>query len=228
MRTFKPPDRSEDDIRKIVLAYLHDRYWNGSSARGKRTGRAVAIMKMRKDLKASHHLTGKQVQRGLFYLLEHEWAKTVVIKKMFPIKNSGTLVERETVLYEITAEGIDKFDGASEFTPEKVPQVRIDTINAHGSAFAIGGDNHGNVHHGDVVKALAKFREFVMNLDTPREEHKALLIADVNAVAAEVSRPEHNGCLLRKMWERVKGGADVLGIAADLATVSGTIAPLLG
>lgn len=66
-QTAQPP-RAADEIRDIILRYLYDRNQNATSRRGKSTGAAVTISKMRADLKASHGLTVQEIHSNLTYL----------------------------------------------------------------------------------------------------------------------------------------------------------------
>ncbi|MGA9305357.1 MAG: hypothetical protein WBW31_08140 [Candidatus Sulfotelmatobacter sp.] len=64
----RPPLRSNDEVRDIILRYLHARNQNATSRRGKSTGAAVTISVMRAELKAGHGLTAQQIHSNLTYL----------------------------------------------------------------------------------------------------------------------------------------------------------------
>ncbi len=54
-KSIKPPNRTNTEVREILLGYFYARNKNATSARGKR-GFAIKIMDVRKELKASHDL----------------------------------------------------------------------------------------------------------------------------------------------------------------------------
>jgi hypothetical protein len=71
LKKTKPPERTDDKTREIILRYLYDRNRNATSRRGRSTGAAVTISVLRADLKASYDLTGQQVHSSLTLPGEH-------------------------------------------------------------------------------------------------------------------------------------------------------------
>jgi hypothetical protein len=57
----KPPEKSNTEIRQIILHYFYDRNRNATSSRGKK-GSAVKISDVKRELKAQAELTPQQVQ----------------------------------------------------------------------------------------------------------------------------------------------------------------------
>jgi hypothetical protein len=55
---------SNNEIRRIMLEYFHNRNSNATSSRGKK-GSAVKISDVKKELKVSHGLTQQEVQSNL-------------------------------------------------------------------------------------------------------------------------------------------------------------------
>ena len=103
-----------DEIRRLMLRYFYDRNAAATSKRGKR-GSGVKISDVKKELKQRHALTQQQVMSNLTYLLDRSWVKEDEVKKEFTPGQGATTVESVTSFYEITAKGIDRIEGGSEF-----------------------------------------------------------------------------------------------------------------
>src|SRR6266446_3914192 len=95
--------RSNNEIRSIILRYFYDRNAAATSARGKK-GYAVKITDVRKELKASHHLSQQEVMSNLNYLLSQGWVEEDKVEKTVPLP-SGTVIPQSTSFYKITAVG---------------------------------------------------------------------------------------------------------------------------
>src|SRR5689334_6210692 len=100
------PQRTNDEIRQILLEYFHARAKNATSARGAK-GVAAKIGDIRKSLKASHELTQQEVWMNLTYLLSEGWVEEERIEKSVTLPR-GTAIQQATAFYKITARGIDR------------------------------------------------------------------------------------------------------------------------
>src|SRR5438067_11893205 len=82
---------TSSDIRRMILRYLYERNANARSARSDKTGAAVKISVMRKDLKESHALNQSQVRSNLTYLISQGWVEEQSIVKSVPTPSGGII-----------------------------------------------------------------------------------------------------------------------------------------
>jgi hypothetical protein len=106
-----------DTIRGQVLSYFYERNDKATSRFGKR-GSAVKISDVKAELKALHGLTQQQVMSNLTYLTDRGWVKTVDETKTVTTTR-GTTIPSKVTYYEISAEGIDRVEGGSDFELSK-------------------------------------------------------------------------------------------------------------
>src|SRR4051794_31727301 len=102
-----------DAIRQQILRYFYDRNAQATSRFGKK-GSAVKISDVKRELKAQARLTQQQVQSNLTYLLDREWVKSVDQEKQVTTRR-GTTIPSTVTFYEISAQGIERIEGESEF-----------------------------------------------------------------------------------------------------------------
>ena len=102
-----------DEIRNKILRYFYNRNSNATSKYGKK-GSAVKIGDIKKELKESYKLSQQEVISNLNYLIDQSWIKTIEDEKQIPVKGGITIPSKVT-WYEISADGIDKIEGESEF-----------------------------------------------------------------------------------------------------------------
>ena len=100
---------SNNEIRQFILQYLYDRNRNATSARSDKTGAAVKISVMRREVKESHGLTQSEVRSNLTYLISQGWVEEQTIVKSVPTPR-GAVIPASTSYYIITAAGIDKIE----------------------------------------------------------------------------------------------------------------------
>lgn len=104
----KAPSRTNNEVRQILLEYFYARNERATSALGK-AGVAAKISTIKKELKASHGLSAQEVWSNLTYLISQGWVEPVSVEKTFPLQ-SGTMIPRTTLYYQITAAGIDMIE----------------------------------------------------------------------------------------------------------------------
>jgi predicted transcriptional regulator len=137
-----------DIIRRQILRYFYDRNEAATSKRGKK-GSAVKVSDVKRELKDAHGLKQQQVISNLNYLLDRDWVKEIEIKKEFSPGRGATTVESVTSFYEITARGIDRVEGGSEFeTRERYGDLNVNATGAN--VITLGDGNIVNAAFSDL------------------------------------------------------------------------------
>jgi len=90
----KPPQKSNTEIRHLLLRYFYDRNRKATSARGKK-GSAVKISDVNRDLKSQDGLTPQEVIGNLTYLLSQGWVAEVKVEKEYQAPG-GTVIPSVT------------------------------------------------------------------------------------------------------------------------------------
>jgi hypothetical protein len=218
----KPPQKSNTEIRQLLLRYFYDRNRNATSARGKK-GSAVKISDLKRELKATHNLTQQEIQSNLTYLLSQTWVAEVTVEKEFQTPR-GTVMPSVTSFYQITAAGIDKIEGPGEFTMPKFHGIKIEATGQN--IITVGDGNQVNAKFGDLGSALADLREAIIKSPAP-EADKMNLVADIDTVQSQLAKPAPNRNIIEAAWTAIKGAAVISECIPLVEKVQHFIGPLL-
>jgi hypothetical protein len=202
---------SNDELRTIILNYFYERNKNATSIRGAK-GASAKISDVRADLKKNHGLTQQEVVSNLTYLISHGWVAEERIIKNVSLPR-GTVIPQATAFYAITARGIDKIEGTSEFTMQKFHDIKIEATGQN--IITVGDGNQVNVKYQKAAGALAQFREAVVASDIP-ENAKLDLVADVETIQSQLAKAQPSKGVIREAWESIKAIAVAVGLTADL------------
>jgi hypothetical protein len=224
LKKTKTPERTDDEIREIILRYLYDRNRNATSRRGRSTGAAVTISVLRADLKASYDLTGQQVHSSLTYLESMGWVEDKPVTKSFNTKAGGT-IPSTTSYYVITAAGIDRMGGPSVFTRDRFEGIKIDATGQN--IITLGDGNQVNVRFQALGEALSELRKAIKESDKVSETQKLELVVDVDTLQTQLARPTPNRELVSRIWEGINRAASLAGLIDAAAKVGTLLAPLL-
>ena len=213
---------SNNELRSILLRYFYERNANSNSARGKK-GAAVKISDVKREIKASHALTGQQIQSNLTYLLSQGWVEEEKIEKSFTAPG-GTKIPSATSFYKISAAGIDKIEGPGEFTMPKYHGIKIEATGQN--IITLGDGNQINAQFGDLGKALAELRGAITNSDAS-ESDKLNVVADIETIQSQLAKPKPGKGIISAAWAAIKGAAVVGEFAGLVESVSHHIAGFL-
>jgi hypothetical protein len=218
------PQRSNDEIRTIMLQYFYDRNRTATSARGKK-GYAIKISDVRKELKARHGLSQQEVMSNLNYLLSQGWIEEDTVEKSVPLP-TGTVIPQSTSFYKITAAGIDKIEGPGEFTMEKFRGIKIEATGQN--IITVGDGNQVNVKYQDAAGALVELKQALLQSTSITEEQKLDIVADIDSIQSQLAKANPSRGVIKGAWEAVKGFDTAAGVAEKVGKVAALLAPLLG
>ncbi len=215
---------SNNEVRRVMLQYFYERNKKATSRRGKNTGAAAPISVIRKELKASHGLTAQQVQSNLTYLLSQGWVEDQPISKSFAT-NRGGIVPAATSYFIITAAGIDKIDGPSEFTRDRFQGIRIEATGQN--IITLGDGNQVDARYQQIGEALSELRNAIKSSDRISDTEKLNLVADIDSVQDQLAKPTPNKDVIRSLWEGINRAASLAGLADFVTRVAPFIVGLL-
>lgn len=211
---------TNDQIRGIMLQYFYDRNASATSIRGKSTGSAVSISVLRADLKRSHELTARQVVSNLTYLISQGWVEDRPVQKSFTT-NRGGVVPASTSYYIITAAGMDKVDGPSEFTRDRFQGIKIEATGQN--IITLGDGNQVDAHYQQIGEALAELRQALKDSPAIGEKDKLNVVADIDSVQDQLAKPEPNRTVIEALW----GNIEKIAAAAGLVDICTKAAPFI-
>lgn len=215
------PQRSNNEIRQLMLDYFYQRNKSATSAMGKK-GSAIKISDVKAELKDLHQLTQQEVQSNLTYLISQGWVEERVVEKEFVTKR-GTRQPSTTTYYQITAAGIDKIEGPGEFTMNKFQGINI---NATGqNIITLGDGNKIDIKYSELGRALVELRDLITASGTS-EQNKMSLVADIDTIQSQLAKPAPNRSIIGAAWETVKGAASIEGCVGLVARIGGLVAGL--
>jgi len=213
-----------DEIRHQILHYFYERNANATSRFGKK-GSAVKIRDVKTDLKARHGLTQQQVVSNLEYLIDREWVNTVEVEKT--VRVSGGSVPSTVTWYKISAKGIDKIEGESEFQPkERYPGINITATGTN--TITLGDGNVVNVRYSQLHEALTNLKQAIVESTALSEAQKLDTAVDIESIKDQLAKDEPNGTIIGQLWDSIKEVAVAAGLAANVAALAPLVASLTG
>lgn len=211
-----------DEIRHQILQWFYDRNANATSQHGK-NGSAAKISDVKKGLKYSFGLAQKEVMANLTYLIDKGWINRTEIEKTVRVK--GGTVPSTVTWYEISAGGIDKIEGASEF--QDCPRYAGININATGAnVITLGDGNIVNAQYERLHAELSRLKHAVAtsNLD---EARKLDVSVDIESIKDQLAKAEPDRTTIARLWDGIKDVAALGGFLDAVARVTPLLASLL-
>jgi hypothetical protein len=160
-------------------------------------GSAVRISDAKRELKARHGLGQQQVMANLTYLISNDWITTIPIEKTVAVK--GGTVPSTTMFYEITARGIDKIEGGSQFEP-KDRYARINITATGSNTITLGDGNAVNADYRLLHEELENLRQAIAASAVLSDSQKLDVAADIETMKDQLAKPKPNVGVLRQIW----------------------------
>jgi len=200
-----------DKIRQQILRYFYERNLNATSRMGKK-GSAIKISDAKRELKDSYGLAQKEVMSNLTYLIDNGWVKTIPIEKTVKVA-TGT-VPQTTVYYEITAKGIDKIEGGSQFEPkERYAGINITATGSN--VITLGDGNVVNAEFKELHAALEDLKATIGSSSKLRDPEKLDLSVDVESIKDQLAKARPNKTIIGQLWAGLEKMAVLSGGIAD-------------
>ncbi len=211
-----------DAVRKQILQYFYDRNASATSTRGKK-GCAIKISDIKRDLKARFGLTQQSVISNLAYLLDRGWVKQTEVQKTVNVP--GGTIPSTVTWYQISATGIDKIEGGSEFEPKD----RYEGINitATGTNVVTLGD--GNVVNAQFSPLREQLDDLKSRITTSSlgEKQKLDVVSDIESLKDQLAKESPDRTILGHLWEGIDRVTKLAGLVEAGQKVWPYIAPFL-
>ncbi|HEY5122818.1 MAG TPA: hypothetical protein VIK14_03705 [Ignavibacteria bacterium] len=215
---------NDNQIRQLMLKYFYDINKNASSLIGKKKSSARSISNIRSDLKSLYGLKQNEVISNLTYLISQGWIGEKPISKSFPT-TKGTIIPSITIYYIITAAGIDKIDGPTEFTRDKFSGIKIEATGQN--IITLGDGNKINAKFEDAGNALNELKEAVKLSEKVTEDEKVDVVVDIESIQDQLAKPNPNKSVLKSLWNSLGKLATIDGLIELYHKVEVFILPLM-
>lgn len=210
----------------MMLRYFYERNASATSKYGKK-GSAVKISDIKRELKAAHSMSQQEVVSNLNYLLDREWVKELRIEKEVRPRGGSTTVPSVTSFYEVTARGIDRIEGGSEFEPtERYGEINIQATGAN--VITLGDGNIVNAEFNDLRMELDELKRQIVQSEQLPDGEKLNAAIDIETIKDQLAKPTPDPVVVGSLWNRVERAAALAGLAEFAGTVGQLVAPLIG
>lgn len=212
-----------DTTRHQILRWFYERNLNATSQYGKK-GSSIKISDVKKALKERHSFSQSQVMSNLTYLIDKGWINKHGIEKTVVVK--GGTIPSVVVWYEISAEGIDKVEGESEFSEN--PRYAGINISAIGSnVITLGDGNVVNAEFADLHAELNKLKEAVVSSTKITDSQKLDVSVDIESIKDQLAKAQPDKTIIGRLWTRIGQIATIGGFAAAVEHVVPLISGLI-
>ena len=212
-----------DIYRHQILQYFYGRNSVATSHHGKK-GSAVKISDAKRELKQRFGLNQQQVISNLTYLIDQGWIKTFEVEKTVRVR--GGTVPSTVVWYEITAAGIDKIEGESEFQPrEKYAGINITATGEN--VITLGDGNVVNVQYKQLHQELDALKNAIATAPELNEKEKLDLAVDIETIKEQLAKATPNKTIVSHLWSGIEKAAVTSGLIDFVTKLKSLIAGLL-
>lgn len=211
-----------DVIRDAILRELHDVYTRARSVKAT----TIGIRDLQSRLREKHGYKQQDIAPNLTYLIQKGWVEEVVEHRTFTTSR-GTQQDAPRTSYRISDVGIDRLERASVFSREDEKTRSINITNIQGVT-VVGDQNVVNTELTDASRALSELRSAFLESTDLDERAKLDAAADIEAVLAQLQKPEPSKPVVQALWsniERAAASGQLVALAAQAGTA---LASLLG
>lgn len=162
---------------------------------------------------------------NLTYLIDKGWINKSEVQKTIRVK--GGSVPSIVTWYEISASGIDKIEGESEFQQDN----RFAGLNLSVSGInvvTLGDGNVVNAKFEGLREVLDELKTHVVSSSKIEEPIKLDFVADVESVKDQLAKNSPNKTVIKKLWEQIEKIATISGAVGLIQKIVPIIASIVG
>ena len=206
----------DDQIRDSIMRFLLSIHKNPSSI--DKVG--VGIQDLQKEMKKLGYKRN-EVNSNVDYLIQKGWIVIHLVEQVYRGGNAYPPKKK----YKISAEGIDKFEGASMYQ-KKITGIQFN-IEGSDNLTIIGDGNIVNTGYAELSRTLDSLAEAVsVDADISVDE-KVAAIADINSIQSQLQKPKPNKGVIRNLWDGLQNVTKIAGIIGSFEKIHELMAPLL-
>lgn len=215
MNLSNPIDKSNDEIREMILKLFYDVHKKASSPKRMR----LKISEFRRSFKGSG-IKPNDLLNSLDYLVQTGFIVKEEDTRQITM-NRGTFLSK-TVYYKASDTTMDYFDGISKFQKVDKSSSRIDVTNVHGVTNIVSGDSNViiNSQYIDLYKNLDLLSDVILKSGSLNNEEKLNNIGEINTIKAQLSKTNPDKGIIKKSWEKLQPLAAVAGIGSFFIKVA--------
>jgi hypothetical protein len=201
-----------DAVRRQILQYFYDRNAGATSARGKK-GAAMKISDVKRELKSKWGLAQQTVISNLTYLIDRGWVKKSEVQKTVNVP--GGTIPSTVTWYEISALGIDKIEGGSEFEPkDRYPGINVNATGTN--VITLGDGNVVNAQFSKLREQLDELKSRIASSPVLGEKQKFDVATDIESVKDQLAKETPDRTIVAHLWSGIDRVAKLAG-AVDAA-----------
>lgn len=213
------PQKSEDEIREIILRFFYNVHKKARSLKSSR----LRISAIKKNLK-QRGLTEQEIVRNLDYLIQTGWILKEE-RESYRLQTKRGMVPVRTGYFKISDKGINHFEGISKF--QKLhPPTGINIMNIQGVTI-VGDGNIVNAQYSNLYRSLSLLSEEIQKSDEFSDEEKLNYIAEINTIKSQLSKTTPDKSIITRAWGKLKSLATIASIANLLEKIHVLIKMLL-
>jgi len=212
-----------DTVRRQMLQYFYDRNAGATSTRGKK-GCAVKISDVKRELKTKYGLKQQTIISNLTYLIDRRWVNKSEVQKTVNV--AGGTIPSTVTWYEISALGIDKIEGGSEFEPKELyPGINL---NASGmNVITLGDGNVVNTKFSELREHLDDLKVQITSSAALGDKQRLEVAADLESMKQQLEKESPDRTIVSRLWSAIERAAAVAGVVDAAQRVWPLISPLL-
>jgi len=211
----KMVEKSNDEIREMILRFFYDAHRRASSAKRMR----LKISEFKRSFKDSG-IKSSDLLNNLDYLVQTGFiVKEEDTRQITTSK--GTFLSK-TVYYKASHTTMDYFNGISKFQKVDKSTPRVDVTNVQGVTNIVSGDSNViiNTQYVDLYKNLDLLSDVILKSASLSNEQKLNHIGEINTIKAQLSKTDPDKSVIRKAWEKLQPLASVAGIGSFVIKVA--------
>lgn len=166
----------------------------------------------------------QEIASNLDYLVQKGWVREVIEQRSFTTPR-GTTQHSERRSYKISDSGIDRLEAASTYRRSEM-ESRINITNIRGVT-VVGDGNVVNTTFTDLSRVLTDMKQAVLNEPKLQDNQKLNVVADIDALQAQLQKPEPQRSVIQALWSGVEKVAAVGGAIELVHRASELSRPLL-
>jgi hypothetical protein len=163
---------------------------------------------------------------NLNYLIGRKWVETFDESESFTARG-GTTMPSVTTYFQISAQGIEKIEGESEFQPrDRYAGINIQATGEN--VITLGDGNVVNVRNERLFQQLNQLKDRITDSDAVSEDVKMDVAVDIETLKTQLAKHDPDRQVVERLWERIGRAADVAGLAGFVMTIEPAVRQLLG